>query len=331
MTTHPVLLVTVDGVPVSGVFFDRLIELSISDREGVQADTLEMSFDDSPPHFASPRRGAVVRVSVRMGLRGAADLGAFIVDKVENECLPFVIRVRAHSADFRAEMKTQKSRHWDGATVKDIVTEIAKEHDLEPQISDAVAGHKYDWIGQQDESDLNFLERLARRHDALFTIKAGRLLWLERGAGKTAAGDAIPEAVIGRQDVLIGTCRVSDSDVERFKTVKCYWQDKAGAKRREVVVTADKEANGERVLSDPFSSEAEARRAAKAVAKEIQRGQIRTSCTVLGNPSLMAGQPMQYSGIRPGIDGRVFILETVELTYSKSAGLRSSIEGRLKV
>lgn len=52
----------IDGVPVSGLFFERLISLNITDREGIQSDTLELVFKGVSPHFASPRRGAVASV-----------------------------------------------------------------------------------------------------------------------------------------------------------------------------------------------------------------------------------------------------------------------------
>jgi hypothetical protein len=34
--------------------------------------------------------------------------------------------------------------------------------------------------------------------------------------------------------------------------------------------------------------------------------------------------------VRPGVDGRQFITEMVKHSYSKSAGLRTTFEGKLK-
>ena len=330
MNTHPILIVTVDGVPVSGPFFGRLISLTIIDREGIAADSLEMIFDDGWPRFASPRRGARVKVAIVAGL-GSVPLGEYVIDRVENAFFPYSISVRGHSADLRAGMKTHKTRHWDNKTVKEVVEEIAADHSLQPQIADAVSGHKYSWLGQQDESDLNFLERLARRHGALFTIKSGRLLWLEAGAGKTASGEVIPEIPILAPSIIANSGKVWESDVERFKTIKAYWQDRAGAKRQEVIIEADPEAAGEHVLRDPFASKEEAEKAARAAVRDMLRGSVRTVCGLVGAPSLMAGQPISYVGVRSGIDGRPFILETVSISYSKKEGLRTNLEGRLKV
>lgn len=325
MATHPQVAVTVDGVPVSGVFFDRLISLTITDREGIQSDTLEMTFSDAPPHVATPRRGAVVRVDM-----AGAFLGAFVVDHVDIHCLPYTIAVKGHSADLRSGMKTGRNAYWDDASVKTIVAEKAADHGLLPKIAEAVSGHVYDYIAQQDESDLNFLNRLAARHEALFTIKNGALLWLERGAGKAADGAAVPVSVIPQMSILSGTCRMSEADVDRFRTVKAYWQDRHGATRQEVVVDADPEATGEHVLREPYSSQGEAEKAARAAARDMLRGSITTACAIEGRPGLMAGLPVQYLGVRPEVDTRVFILDTVKHSFTKSGGLRTDVTGKLR-
>lgn len=327
--THPKVLVDIDGVPVSGLFFERLVSLNITDREGIRSDTLELVFNDAAPHFASPRRGAVASVTILSGA-GGGFAGAYVIDRVDHKCLPYTITVSGHSADLRSEMKTSKSRHWDDTSVKDIVTEIAGEYGLEPKISDAVSGHVYPWIGQQDESDLNFLERVAKRHGALFTIKNGALLWLERGAGKTADGTSVPAAVVIPTSIVEGSCRVSENDVDRFGKVKAFYQDRGNAKRQEVIVDGDPEADGEHVIRDPFGSKAEAQAAAEAFVREMMRGLVKTSCAIVGRPALMAGQPLKYLGVRPGVDGREFIAEMVKHSYTKSGGLRTSFEGKLK-
>lgn len=326
---HPKVSVDIDGVPVSGLFFERLVSLNITDREGIRSDTLELVFNDAAPHFASPRRGAVASVTILSG-GGGGFVGSYVIDRVDHSCLPYTITVGGHSADLRSEMKTNKSRHWDDKSVKDIVTEIAGEYGLKPKIADAVSGHVYAWIGQQDESDLHFLERLAKRQGALFTIKNGALLWLERGAGKTADGTVVPSAIIIPTSMVEGSCRVSENDVDRFGKIKALYQDRGGAKRQEVIVDGDTEADGEHVIREPFSSKEEAKAAAEAYAREMLRGLVKTSCTIVGRPALMAGQPVKYQGVRPGVDGTEFIIEMVKHSYTKSGGLRTSFSGKLK-
>lgn len=327
---HPKVLVSVDGVPVSGVFFERLVSLSVTDREGISTDVLEMTFNNAAPRIASPRRGAVVQVTILGGI-GGSFVGSFVVDRVVRKCFPFTIDVRAHSADLRSKMKEGKSKHWDNATVRKIVEEKANDHGLTPKISDKVSGHKYKWFAQQDETDLNFLNRLARRHGALFTIKNGALLWLERGAGETADGTALAPAIIPATSIMPKTCAVSENDVDKSAKVKAFWQDNKKAKRKPVVVPAAPDTTGEHVIREPFSSEAEAKRAAQSKASEMVRGVIETRCSILGQPALMAGQPFRYLGVDPEIDRHEFIFSTVKHSFSKSGGLKTEFEGKLKI
>ncbi|MFV0384869.1 phage late control D family protein [Paracoccus sp. (in: a-proteobacteria)] len=211
-----------------------------------------------------------------------------------------------------------------------MVEEKARDHGLKSKLSDSVSGHVYEWIGQQDESDLNFLERLAQRHGALFTIKNGVLLWLDRGTGKTADGTAIPPSAILKPSIIEGSCRMSETDVDRFATVKAYWQDRAGAERQEIVVAADPEASGEHVLREPYSSKAEAEAAATAAARQMTRGLTEIACSIIGRPDLMAGQPVIFTGVHPEIDGRPFIVDLAMHSFTKSGGLRTAVTGKLK-
>lgn len=326
---RPIVVITVDGKPVGSIFDSRLISLSITDNEGIQSDSLTMTLSDGQPHVAPPRRGAAVSVVVTIGVI-VTFLGNFVINSVSRSCLPNTITVKGHSADLRSEMKAGKSRHWDNSSIKSIVSGIAGEYGLETKIADAVSSYVYPWIGQQDESDLSFLDRLALRHGALFSIKNGLLLWLERGAGKTAGGATIGPAVISPETLITGSCKVSETDVDRFKTVKAYWHDRNGAQRRPVVVPGDDSATGEHVLKWPYASKEEAEAAAKSAAREMLRGATSMSCWVSGRPDLLAGQPLVFAGVHPFVDGIEFILDRVTHQYTKASGFRTSVSGKLR-
>lgn len=316
-----------DGVAVTGGFFERLVSFTITDREGVRADSLQMVFEDAPPHIDAPRRGGVL--SLRIAGQGGGFIGAYVIDQVSYSCLPYTITVKGHSADLRAGMKASRTLNWEDISVHDLVAQKARDHGVVARIAPAVSDHVYPWIAQQDESDLQFLERLARRHGAFFTIKNGHLLWLRRGSGETATGEAIATAWIGPGDVIEGSLRMSESDVARVARIKAYWQDYRGAARRSVTVVGDPEGQGEHALRAPFASQSEARRAAEAYARDMMRGRVETGCVILGRADVMAGQPMQYRGIRPEVDGRAFVLDQVTHAYTKSGGLRSTLSARL--
>src|SRR5690606_28134074 len=120
---HPIIEMTVDGQPVAGAFYERLVSLTVTDKEGVSSDTFSAELNDGPPNFlALPRTGAIVEI--RLGYReaGVSSVGTFTVDKVEAKCLPYGVTISGKAADLRnSKLKETQERHWDNKTLGDIV------------------------------------------------------------------------------------------------------------------------------------------------------------------------------------------------------------------
>ncbi|MEI9428747.1 phage late control D family protein [Mesorhizobium sp. Cs1299R1N3] len=327
----PLIEITVDGKPVSGLFMSRLISVTVSDKEGTRSDTISLKLDDSNPFAEIPRRGAKISVAMGYVESGAQSLGDFVVDEVDLECLPYALSITGKAADMRETLKEHKNRHWDDKTVKDIVGEIAGDHGLSPAVADDVGAHSYKWFGQVDESDMSVLDRLATRHDGLFTVKQGRLIFAKKGAGKSASGKAVGDFVLTPDKIVQGTCKISISDRGSFGKVVGYYQDKDDAERKEVEVESDvSDSPAVYRLREAFSSEEEAKKAAKSKSNNLSRGGITTAVTAIGDNSIRAGGVYSYSGVRPGVDGIPWIIETAEHSFSKTDGYKTAIQGKVK-
>lgn len=328
---HPVVDITVGGKPVAGAFYERLISVSVTDKEGVSSDTLQTELNDGPPAFlALPRTGAIV--DIRMGYRetGIRSLGLFTVDKVSANCLPYSLSVSGKSADLaRGKLKENQERHWDKTTLGAIVSEIAGESGLAAAIDTTIGAHPYKWLAQQDESNIHFLERLARRHNALFSIKGGRLIFAARGSGLSASGAFVGSVVVTPAMVIQGTCSFEANDRTKYKSVVAYYQDKDKAKRVEVEAQASAEGDSVFRLSEPFADVAEADTAAQSKARQLKRGEGTASVTVPGDTGIAAGAPLLFQGVRPGLDGVPYIIDTATHSYSKGEGYRTQISGKL--
>lgn len=60
---HPKIEVSIDGQPVAGAFYKRLISISIADKAGLKSDTVDIERNDGPPSFlALPKTGVVIDV-----------------------------------------------------------------------------------------------------------------------------------------------------------------------------------------------------------------------------------------------------------------------------
>ncbi len=321
--------IKVNGRPVASIFNERLISVTIVDKEGVTSDTISCELDDGSPFAAIPRKGDTITAMIGYAETGLADFGSYTAEDPEVRCLPYGMTVNGKGANFRDKIKERKKRHWDNKSVKDIVSEIAGDNSLIPTIDDEVGAHVYEWFGQQDESDIHVVERLARRHNALFSIKNGRLIFAAKGTGTSPSGSALTPVIATPDNILFGSCRTVFAHRNQFNKVKARAQDRNKAELIEVEAESDSEGTAEYTLPEPYADEAEATQAAKSKAKDLKSETIQTSVSVFGDPTIRAGAPFRYQGVRPELDGIDFIIVTATHRLSKS-GYTVDIEAKLK-
>lgn len=325
----PIIEITIDGRPVAGAFYERLISMSVTDKEGVKADTFDMELNDGPPQFlAIPQKGAIVEI--KLGYGTARSLGRFTVDKVTPKCLPYSMSISGKSADLRAgKLKEKQERHWDGKKLKDIVGEIAGESGMSASVDSDIGDFEYDWIGQQDESNIEFMRRLERRHNALFAIKGGKMIFAKRGSGLSASGTFAGTVVVTPDMIVQGTCTFETNDRTKYSKVVAYHQDKDKAERVEIDADADEDGDSVYRIPEPFSTLEEADKAAQAKAKDLKRGEGTASVTVVGDTGITAGAALLFSGVRPGLDGVPYVIETATHKYDKRGGYTTAISAKL--
>ncbi|QPC44645.1 phage late control D family protein [Kaustia mangrovi] len=294
----PAFRVFADGADATAPIADRLLELTVTDSPGMEADEVALRIDDRGHRVALPRRGAGLRVQLGYLETGLADMGLYTVDEVEVEGPPWTIGVRGRSADMRESFKEQKSRHWEETTLGDVVGKIAGEHGLAAAVDPAIADRPIPYFAQTAESDLHFVTRLARRHGAIAKPAGGALVVTTRGSGRTGSGMAIPALTVRPGDV--STVRATLRDRPAHRAVQADWQDRARVSREPVIVG---EGEPKMILPHVYPDEEEARRAAQARARELDTAKGRLSVEMPGATSIVAERQVALAGFRDGLDG----------------------------
>ncbi|EAV5169612.1 phage late control D family protein [Salmonella enterica subsp. enterica serovar Kiambu] len=199
-TLTPDFMLTLESKDITGNISDRLISLTMTDNRGFEADQLDIELDDTDGLVALPIRGAVL--SLYLGWKGFALVGKgrFTVDEVEHRGAPDTVTIRARSADFRGTLNSRREESWHDTTLGAIVSAIASRNKLAASVAESLAGIQIPHIDQSQESDAVFLTRLAERNGGTVSVKAGKLLMLKAGSGKTASGKPIPQITIQRSD-----------------------------------------------------------------------------------------------------------------------------------
>jgi len=210
--------------------------------------------------------------------------------------------IHGKAADFGGTLKDQKTRNWDDKTVQEIVTTIAGEHELEPKVAERFKPIKFEYLAQKAESDINFLSRIGKDHDAIVSIKevpgkGSALLFIGKGEGKSASGRILPQTWIFKSQLLTGS-RVSKSKATIYKSVKATWHNKDKGEKE--IVTAG-EGSPVFEITHPHQSEDAAKNAAQAKLDEQARLGHSMSLNLLGNPIYRAEGQLLMLGLRMGI------------------------------
>lgn len=349
----PAYQVTVDGVDVTAALHPRLMSLRITDNRGFEADTIDITLDDSDGQLAMPRRGARLRVGIGWQGQPLVDKGAFTIDELEHSGTPDTLAIRGKSADLRASLNKIRQASYHKTTIGAIVDQVAQRHQLIPAAAERFKGLLIDHADQQDESDPAFLTRLAQECGAACTIKAGRLLFITPGGGVSASGQPLPAVTLTRQDGDAHRFAVADRDA--YTGVSANWHDPSTAttegstikrkrkrkkKPEETLpsdVTIDKEgrelligdSENVKVLRHVYANKTNALRAARAEWERLQRGVAEFEITLaVGRPELYPEQPARVSGYKPEIDAAAWTLTQVTHDISPSGytnGLRLEV------
>ncbi|UOG18732.1 contractile injection system protein, VgrG/Pvc8 family [Acinetobacter sp. PK01] len=322
MGLKPSFRVVANGADITAVLANFLLSIKVTDKTGYESDLCEIILADDPKQpITFPPKGAVLEVY--MGYD--ADLikmGVFIVDEIELEGPPerMTIRARAsiqtESKDGKTSIMSQKTRSWaKETTIDDVVKKIANEHGLASKVSDSLKAVKLPHLDQSDESDINFLLRVAKRYDVICKAAGGKLLFLKRGES------SLSSVSLSRGD--LSSWRMTQSSKDSAGTVVAYWNERKNAKRHEVQVG---EGEPVRRLKHSYADAKSAQVAAQSALDTAKRGEETLSLTLPGNPLLSAEMPLEISEVREGINGN-WIIEQVTHTIDKSLGYSCGVEG----
>ncbi|AAZ72619.1 bacteriophage late control gene D protein [Burkholderia pseudomallei] len=320
---QPDYRISVGGRDLSRLFAPRLVSLSISESRSDEADTIDIVLDDSKNDLDIPKRGATIKASIGWAGEPLVDKGSFVVNEVEHSGAPDIITIRARSAAMTSGMQERREKSWHRQTIGSIVHAIAGRYSLAPIVGDALAKILIAHIDQTHESDMSFLTRLAKRYDAVMNVKDLRLLFMPIGTGQTASGKQLDVLELTRASG--DSHRYHVSERENYAAVRAHYHSTGRAKRKSVIVGGENNKNV-KVLPEDYATEAEARAAAQAEFKRMQRSQATMSYTLArGRAELFPEMPVTVSGFKPEIDETPWLVKKTTHTIG-DVGFTTALE-----
>lgn len=254
----------------------RVLSGSIVETDGDKADQLRLVISNHDGRLAKPRRGEVISIEVGWEETGVVKGGQFTITETVKVGAGAQFEVVGDAADLKKTLKRQKTRSWTkGKSLGDVMEQLASDNGLTLAMSAELRAIKIETtIAQTNESDMHLATRLGRTYGALVKVAEGRLLFVKRGAGRTASGAAAQSMTITPAD-LEDDFKITDRDRPRRSKIKAQHYDRATAKRKTIESEANSDAGDadapDYTLPQTFGSEEEAKKAVEAKRKELKR------------------------------------------------------------
>lgn len=318
----PAFRLTVDGLDIAQLVSPRLMSLELTDNRGVEADQLSITLSDHDGLLAIPPKGAVLRLWLGWSDTGLVDKGTYTVDETEHSGAPDVLSIRARSADLRKGLKTKRERSWSNTTLGKVLGDIAIGNGLTATIAGALDGLPILQLDQANESDANLISRLGEEFDAVASVKAGCLLCLPAGGGKTASGLDLPHITLTRADG--DQHRYLQADRDSYDGVRAYYYDVNSAKKQEAIAGGG---DNLKDLRHTYSDQQSALRAARSEFRRLQRGSATLSYNLaMGRPDLIPELTYTLQGVKAEIDEIIWYGGNVHHSLSADGGYMVSLE-----
>ena len=349
----PAVVLSIDGKAFGSNTMSRIIDVTVDDKRGFEADEITITLSDADGALAIPSMESMIKVWLGYAETGVVYKGEYKISGFEHTGAPDQLRISAIAADLAAGLAEQQEKTWRKTTLGSIVETIAKKHGYTPKLHKDLAAIAIDHITQTNESDASFLMRLAEQYDAIATIKQKHLLFMPVGKGQTLSGEAIPTVLINR---LSGDShRFGYSSNDNYNAIKAFYlPDKKGSNKQFVLINADniepkKQAakkdkskaqakpdkkqsaltdGGEKtkVLRHVYANKGNAERGARSAYKKLKRGRAQFSIALaVGRPDLAPETPVQVQGFKDVIDAETWIIEKISHSVS-SGGYISQID-----
>jgi len=298
------------------------MSLELTDNRGVEADQLSIALSDHDGLLTIPPKGALLRLWLGWSDTGLVEKGTYTVDETEHSGAPDVLSIRARSGDLRKGLKIKRERSWSNTTLGDVLGDIAIGNGLTATIAGALDGLPILQLDQANESDANLISRLGEEFDAVVSVKAGCLLCLPAGGGKTASGMDLPHIVLTREDG--DQHRYLQADRDSYDGVRAYYYDVNSAKKQEAIAGGG---DNLKDLRHTYSDQQSALRAARAEFRRLQRGSATLSYTLaMGRPDLIPELTYTLQGVKAEIDEIIWYGGNVQHSLTDSGGYTVSLE-----
>ncbi|WP_000461122.1 contractile injection system protein, VgrG/Pvc8 family [Acinetobacter baumannii] len=314
--------IVVNGTDITSKVNSRLINMTITDNRGIEADSVSLELSDHDGLLDIPPKDAVVEVWIGWSTTGLVYKGKYLVKERMHTGTPDKLSIRATSADLKASLKRKREGSFHDKTIGEIISSIAARNGLNAVMQERLANIKLAHI-DQNESDANLMTRIADEHDAIATVKNATLLFMAKGKSETVSGQSLPEIEITRRqgDRHYFSDTTEGDDISG---VTCYYYDLRKSLKQHVIV--GNSSLNVKEIRHIFRDRETALHKAQSEYNYIKRKATSFSYSFSrGRPELIPEMTFKFSGLKSPIDDIVWLGTRVVHKLDGSGGFNTDI------
>lgn len=343
MVRVPSFTVEYAGVDISESIKPFLVGIVYTDKLEGESDELEIDLkNDDLRWMGTWFPGEGDRVTLTLGYENEASLGpiGFEVDEPEFNGPPDRASIKGLATPISSSLRQRNTAAYESTTLRAIAQQIAERHGL--QLVGEVPAIRLDRVSQKEESDLEFLKKLAADYGLIFKIESTtRLVFYRESELESAPAVMALERRQAPEQSDFTSYRLRKGTAGTYKACEVRYMNPGSGELISVTVDASgAEVTGGDQANDASGADiatgdtlkireyCENREQALIRAQEglrrANRGQVEGSLEMEGNVAIAAGINIDLVGFLQ-LDGKYQVSQVRHL-YIKRQGYRSSIE-----
>ncbi|RXJ86962.1 phage late control D family protein [Arcobacter sp. CECT 8985] len=302
MVKNPGFMILANGKDVTATIQKNLKSLSFHDEVNEKADELNIKVGGE---FARPAYQDELKLYLGYE-QPYTYMGSFLVQTTTRDN-KHVLSISATGVNFTNTLKEKRDLTYEKISVKDICKQVAARSGikLKSDFDDVFVVSQ----AQSNESDLHFLNRLAKEYNAIFNIKNNTLIFTQKIKDEKK-NDDLPEYTINADNCV--SYSIKHSNKTLYKSCKSTWHDTKENKTQSITV-----GSGEPVLMNKgnFKNAAEAKAKAAAKLQRANQGLVSGSLSIEGKEIFAGGKLNLVNTLE---DDGEYQIKTVEHTFDQN-------------
>lgn len=316
-----------NGKNISEEITKYITSLRYTDNTEGASDSIEIIVEDVDALWKNgwyPEKGAELTVSIGKN-NVYLDCGVFAIDKIQASGPPDTVSINGIGAGLNGQMRTKVSTAHANKTLLQIAQTVAKKNGL--TVQGTVLPIVIERTTQHDETDLHFLNRIAKEYGYLFSVRGKKLVFLSM----YDLEELDSKFSLDKKDIM--SYDLSDDTLKTYSKVEVKYHNPKTAQVSTYVETVKNKdgvpftyIKSADTLTVHTKAENEQQAKAKGQAALYRANSLQQegSISVEGNPYTCAGNNFELTGL--GLFSGVYHIMKSEHSVDRSGGWIVDVE-----